>query len=565
MSVQSIANFDSGKLRIIPFGGCGEFGMNFTAYIIEDRIYLVDAGVSFPDPSKLGVEAIYPDLDPWLKQFGGVYAYIITHGHEDHIGAMPYMLKKWPGPVYATPWTAALIRNKLQRREVSSKYDIIEVQAGDVVQTEDFTVEYVHVNHSIPHACALLIKTPNLKVLHTGDFKFDYTPIGEKTANLTRLKEIGDSKVDLLLADSTNAHIPGPSPSETVVIGPMKKAFELAPGAVLVTTFSSNLWRLKTILDTCEATGRKALVLGTGIETSLNIASELGLYKAPPGLIVDPSTSHSLPRKKLAVLLTGSQGEWRSALMRLALGEHKLFSILPDDLVVFSSRTIPGNERVIQTMMSLLERRGARIYSARDDKDIHVSGHAYRDDLKTMISAIKPKAFIPIHGTFSHMNSNGRIPDELGLKSTKTYLVENGDIIDLTASGVELCDRLSIDHKFVESESYISIDYENMRERLRIGELGVVVVTMPYDSQEQDLCGDPKITIQGLGSPDGMNPSDIEKGCQNAAKKSLRKALEDKVKTEKDLTERVRVDVRRYLAKTCNKKPVVIVHIHSIV
>jgi ribonuclease J len=267
MSSPPITNFNPGTVRIIPFGGCGEFGMNMTGYICEDRLYLVDAGVSFPDPSKLGVESIFPDLTEWISQFGGVYAYIITHGHEDHIGALPYMLERWPGPVYATPWTAELLDNKLSRRGVSLRYPIHKVNPGDKVKCEDFSIEYVAFNHSIPGACGLMIRQGQFNIFHTGDFKFDFTPILEKPVDLEYLKKLGREGIQVLLADSTNSHIPGYCPSEQTVIEPLKEAFDSAgDGAVIVTTFSSNFWRIKTILDICKESGRKVVILGGGVD-----------------------------------------------------------------------------------------------------------------------------------------------------------------------------------------------------------------------------------------------------------------------------------------------------------
>jgi ribonuclease J len=564
MTSPSILNFNKDTLRIIPFGGCGEFGMNLTAYIVEDRIYVVDAGVSFPDSSKLGIEAVYPDMDEWFTQFGGVYAYVITHGHEDHIGALPYLLEKWPGPVYATPWTAALIQNKLARRGVPLKYPIIEVKAGDIVDAEDFSIEYVHFNHSIPDACGLYIKMSKLKVFHTGDFKIDRTPVIEAQSNLKRLEEIGNEGLDLLLADSTNAHIDGPSPSEAIVVEPMIKAIKSSKGATLVTTFSSNFWRLKTIFDACKTAGKKAFVLGSGLESSMQIATELGLYSPPPGLLIDATSANNMNRKDLVVVLTGSQGEYRSALMRIAKGENKQFSIAPGDLCIFSSRTIPGNEKVIQTMMSLLERRGAEIFSARHDKDIHVSGHAYRDDLKTIISALKPKTFIPVHGTFSHMQSNSKIPGELGLKKTSSLVVENGDVIDLTPSGVILSERVDVVHKFVDSESYISLPYDIMRERLRIGELGLVVVTITYDKKTRDILDKVRITMQGLGEREGETLRAIEDSCAKAAERGFEKGFGSGDTQAEELSEHIRVEVRRKLFSIYRKKPVVIAHLHPV-
>ncbi|MCX6119381.1 MAG: ribonuclease J [Proteobacteria bacterium] len=561
METSTILNFNKDTVRIIPFGGCGEFGMNLTAYIVEDRIYVVDAGISFPDPGKLGIEALYPDMDAWFSQFGGVYAYVITHGHEDHIGALPYLMQKWPGPIYATPWTATLINNKLARRGILPKYPIHIVKAGDIVKTEDFTIEYVHVNHSIPDACGLFIKTPTLKIFHTGDFKIDQTPVMEAVANLKRLHEIGDEGVDLLLADSTNAHIVGPSPSESVVEEPIEKAMSLAEGAVLVTTFSSNFWRIKTIFDACISQGRKVLLLGSGIEASLQTAADISLYTPPTGLIVDASVAMNMDRNKLAVILTGSQGEWRSALMRLANGDHRQFSIMPGDMCIFSSRTIPGNERVIQTMMSLLERRGARIYSARDDKNIHVSGHGYRDDLAKMLKAIRPKTFIPVHGTFSHMQSNSRIPNEIGLTSTKCIVVENGDVIDLGKKGVFLSDRLDINHKFVDSESYVSLSYEIMRERLRIGELGLVVVSVTYSKSNKKLIGNISVTVQGISDPNDESADALAEKCRASAQRGFDRAVDAGDSQPDVLTESIRVEVRRTLHSLIRKKPVVIAHV----
>jgi ribonuclease J len=559
MQNRPITHFQKDSIRIIPFGGCGEFGMNMTAYICDDRLYLVDAGVSFPDPSKLGVDAILPDMAEWIEQFGGVYAYIITHGHEDHIGALPFMLSRWPGPVYTTPWTAALIESKLARRGVAFKYPVHRVTPGDVVECEDFSVEFVRFNHSIPDACGLMIRHPKFNIFHTGDFKFDFSPVIEPAVDLKRLEALGREGIQLLLADSTNAHLKGSCPSESAVIEPMAKAFKQAEdGAVIVTTFSSNFWRLKTILDTCHATGRKALILGGGLDQCIKIASELGLFNPPPGLVIDSSVAMNIDRSKLCVIATGSQGEWRSALNRLANGEHRLFSISPGDLVIFSSRTIPGNERVIQHMMSKLERRGAKIFSVRHDANIHVSGHGYRDELGSLLKALRPLNFIPVHGTFSHLTSNSRIPAEVGLEDTRTFVIENGDVIDVSKAAVAITDRIDISHLFVDAESLELLSYDTLRERLRIGELGLVSITAAYDAGELELLGGVRIHMQGVGIPTGFSPDEFEAGIAKAAAKGFKHAKSDRSFDHGDLEEQARVEVRRYLFQSLRKKPVVL-------
>jgi ribonuclease J len=498
-------------------------------------------------------------MDAWIEQFGGVYAYIITHGHEDHIGALPFMLNRWPGPVYTTPWTAALIEAKLQRRGVATRYPIHRIMPRDRVEFDDFSVEFVPFNHSIPNACGLMIRGKTFNIFHTGDFKFDFTPVVEKPVDVDHLKALGKEGIHLLLADSTNAHLTGFCPSESSVIEPMQRAFESAQdGAIVVSTFSSNFWRLKTILDVCERVGRKVLILGSGLDTCIKVASELGLFQPPPNLIVDSSAASNMSRSELCVIATGSQGEWRAALMRMANGEHRQFSICPGDVVVFSSRTIPGNERIVQHMMSLLERRGARIHSIRNDPHIHVSGHGYREELKQLITALQPKNFIPVHGTFSHLSSNAKIPAELGLHDTRTFVIENGDVIDVDNKQVTITDRIDIDHLFVDSGSMDLLTYDVLRDRLRIGELGLVVVSAACDLTEPQLLGDVKINIQGIMPPKDLSNEEFEKSLRRCAIKGFNHAVASRETTAEELEERMRVEVRRHLFQVLHKKPVVL-------
>jgi ribonuclease J len=430
---------------------------------------------------------------------------------------------------------------------------------GDRVECEDFSVEFVPFNHSIPNACGLMIRSESFNIFHTGDFKFDFTPVIEQPVNIKHLEKLGNEGIHVLLADSTNAHIPGFCPSESSVIEPMRRAFEQAgSGAVVVTTFSSNFWRLKTILDTCEATGRKALILGGGLDNCLRIASEVGLFVPTPGLIIDSSVALNIDRSKLCVIATGSQGEWRSALMRLANGEHRQFTICPGDLVIFSSRTIPGNERIVQYMMSLLERRGAKIFSVRNEQLIHVSGHGYREELKQLLTALRPKNFVPVHGTFSHLTSNSKIPGELGLEKTRSYVIENGDVIDVDAKEVTISDRIDIDNLFVDGGSLTLLPYDILRERLRVGELGLVVLAAGCNLAELEMLGETKITVQGLVPPNGSDEEQFEQAIKKAAMKGFKHAISSRETSSDEIEEHMRVEVRRYLFQSLRKKPVVI-------
>jgi ribonuclease J len=446
----------------------------------------------------------------------------------------------------------------MTRRGINMRYPINHVRPGDKIQCEDFSIEYVPFNHSIPEACGLMIRQGNFNIFHTGDFKFDFTPVMEKAVDLNHLKKIGSEGIHLLLADSTNSHIKGHCPSEQTVIQPLQEAFDSAgDGAMIVTTFSSNFWRLKTILDLCQANGRKVLILGGGLDACLKIASDTGVYSPPKGLIIEPSAVSNTERRKLCVLATGSQGEWRSALMRMAKGEHRMFSICPGDLVVFSSRTIPGNERIIQYMMSLLERRGARIFSARNNPLIHVSGHGYRDELKGLLTALRPKFFMPVHGTFSHLTSNSQIPAEVGLTDTRSFVIENGDVIDVDGKGVTIADRIDIDHFFVDSESYTLLSHEILRQRLRIGELGLVVVALACDINERRILSEPKIEVYGLVPPGRQDLETFKQEISDAARAGFQRALSAREDSEEDLEEAIRIEVRRMLFQSLGKKPVV--------
>ena len=326
--------------------------MNLTCYLYEGKHYVVDCGIRFSEPVKLGTDAVVPKVDDFFEEVGGVDAYIITHGHEDHIGALPYIVERWPAPIYATPWAANLLSRKFARRGMDEDdYPISIVEAGDRVRDDSIEIEYLHVNHSIPHACALVVRTADLTVFHTGDFKFDSSPIREAPIDLEHLSQLGKDGIDLVLADSTNADKSGYCPSESTVEAPLTRLLTSAQGAVFLGTFSSNLWRLITIFEACKAADRRVFVQGTGIAISLEIAKETGVYEPPPGLLVDASEIGALDRRSFVVLATGCQGEWRAAMARISHGEHRDIAVEAGDTVILSARIIPGNERSIFSMI----------------------------------------------------------------------------------------------------------------------------------------------------------------------------------------------------------------------
>ena len=555
---------DQNTIRIIPLGGCGEFGMNMTAYICSGKLFVVDCGVMFPDPMKLGVEAVIPKVHEIFKQCGGVYAWVITHGHDDHIGALPYLIDKYPAPMYATPWTAELIQNRFNRKGIGDRHPITVVEPGDHVTAEGFDAEYVAVNHSIPHACALFIRTPQMNIFHTGDFRIDDTPVIEEPISRSLLRKIGDEGVHLLLADSTNAQKKGIGPSESSVKGPLGETMDNATGAVVITTFSSNFWRIKQIVDLCIEKGRKLLILGPGVEASFAAAAAVGMYRIPDGVRVDESQARHVPRKELVVIATGSQGEYRSAMMRISLGEHKAFKIQDGDVVVFSSRMIPGNERTAQMMMAKLEKLGARIITTRQNPGIHVSGHAFSGEIAELMRCLRPKQFIPIHGTFSHLHANELIPAEHQLKDTKSYTMENGDVMDVTKTSVKRFKRIDPESEFIDSESYVPIAYETLRERLRIGELGMAIIGGVFSMEKKDFVHAPVITIQGLAFPHTINGKVWLEEASMYVAEAVITGAKTGVCTPESVNEDARVTMRRHLSGMFGKKPVVLTNLFVI-
>jgi len=558
-------NQHSSSVRIVPLGGCGEFGMNLTSFLSGGKLFVVDAGVRFAEPFRLGVDAILPDVDKWFAEAGGVYAYILTHGHEDHIGAMPHLLQRWPAPVYGTAWTIELLRNKLFRIGLDpTSFKLNVVAPGDHVVTEGFDAEYVHINHSIPMACSLYMRFPGLSVFHTGDFKFEDDPIIERPADLERLMRIGQEGVDLLLADSTNAEKDGPCPSERSVYEPLLKVINQCRQAAVVTTFSSNLWRIKTIVDVCRAAGRRLYITGGGLENTLNVAKAVGLYELPPELRIPDELISSVPRDRLLVLATGCQGERRSGLARIASGEHRFFRLDPGDAVIWSSRLIPGNEKAVISLSNNVQRLGAHVITPREAPGIHVSGHAYGGDIERLLKLIKPKYFLPVHGAFSQLNANHKRPFAAPTTETEAQIIESGDVIDAQSDGISIAGRIDVELKFLESDGSGLLSYGELRERLRIGELGLARIDGVYSLAHESWLVEPTIELVGIGFPETMRKADWILSKTTKLKQLVPQLLRQKNLSAEQTAEEVRQLIRRELQRFLRKKPVVSVKMHCV-
>lgn len=539
--------------------------MNSTCYLTGGHLFVVDCGLRFAEPTKLGVDAIIPAIDDCFKEAGGVTAYLITHAHEDHIGALPYILPRWPAPVYTTPWSAEVLRAKFKKHNLDEKkYSINIVRPGDFVRTPGFEVEWVHVNHSIPDAAALCIRTPSASVFHSSDFKFDANPVIEKPIDYSKLAEIGKAGIDLLLSDSTNSDKSGHSPSESSVYTPLLKVFEECKAAIVISTFASNFWRLKTIADICEKTGRKIYISGPGIEQSFAIAQALSLYNLPDHLRITESNINSIPRHELVVLATGCQGEFRSALSRIANGEHRFFRIQSGDTVILSSRIIPGNERPILYMLDNLKRRGAKIITSKDADGIHVSGHAYHEDLKKLIQLLTPRWYTPIHGAFTHLESNQLIGESTLADIDKSILIENGQIIELKDSKLALREKFLTDCQYIDSESGVVLSRNCLRQRLKIGELGAAIVTGVYDKQIKKWLVYPEIEFIGIAFPPQIDQVEWTKKLMTLTCQQLENNISDHLQAVDLIFENLRITIRRLLFGVLKKKPVVLVKIHIV-
>jgi len=488
------------KLKIIPLGGLGEVGKNMMAYEFAGEIIVVDAGIMFPKNDMLGVDYIIPDYEYLKKRAGQVRALVITHGHEDHIGAIQHFIQDFPVPIYATPLTRGLIEGKLLRNNVD-KARFKTVQAGETSKIGVFTVEYFHVSHSIPDAVGLGITTPAGLVVHMSDFKFDHTPVDGWTTDFAKLAEFATRGVDLLLSDSTNAERPGWTPSESVIGPAFDKVFADAPGRVIVATFASLISRVQQVADAAEKSGRKLAFAGTSMVDNVKVARKMGYLEIPDELIVPIDQAQKMQNHKVAIMCTGSQGEPSSIVGRLSTGTNRQFDLKEGDTIVLSSHPIPGNEETISKTINRLLRRGAKVV---DDSvaPIHVSGHAAQEEQKLLINIVKPKHFMPIHGELRMLMRHAKLAQELGIPKENTVVVENGQVVELVGNKVLLGERIPGDYVFVTGESIGDIDHGVMKERSQLARNGIMLIDISLDKLTGRLLQEPEIITRGFVSPE---------------------------------------------------------------
>jgi len=542
------------KLKIIPLGGLDEIGKNMTVYEQGGDIIVVDCGMGFPGDDMYGIDLVIPDVTYLVKNKSHIRGLFITHGHEDHIGAIPYILKQVNMPIYCTRLTAGLIKLKLEEHGLLKTTKLITVDAGEMVRVGKFYVEFIHVNHSIADAVAFAIHTSLGVVIHTGDFKIDSTPIDGAVIDLGRFGELGKEGVLALLADSTNAERPGYTMSERIVGRTFERLFTGSKQRIIVTTFASNVHRIQQVIDAAAACGRKVAVTGRSMENIMKVATELGYMKAPKNTVVDVSKIKGLPLDKQVIITTGSQGEEMSALYRMAFSQHRQIDLGPGDKVIISASAIPGNEKTVGRVINELFRKGVDVVYDKSDP-LHVSGHACQEELKIIHALTRPKFFIPLHGEQRHLRRHLDLAMEMGMERKNIVLPELGNVIELTGKTIKVADNpVPCGEVFVDGSGVGDVGAVVLRDRKILAEDGMVVIIL--NIQNGQLITDPEIITRGF-----IYVKESEELMREVCEIARDAALATMGKRSKDMGElrgAVKSAVGNYLFKATKRSPMVI-------
>ena len=486
-------------LRIIPLGGLGEVGKNMMAVEYGKNILVIDAGVMFPENDMLGIDLVIPDFGYLLDKKDLVRGIVITHAHEDHTGALPYLLKEVPAPVYASQLTLGLVEVKLKRAGLRGEVETHVVQPGDQVTLGPFTVEFFQVSHSVPDGLGLAIRTPGGLIVHSGDFKFDHTPVGGAGTDFAKLAELGGEGVLVLLADSTNSETPGFTPSEKVVEEAFEQVFREASGRVIIATFASLISRIQQVMRVAARHKRRVAIVGRSMVDNVRIAQDLGYLEVPPGLLIKAEEIDKRPAHEVVIVATGSQGEPSSALARMARGERgaKIVQIIPGDTVIISAHPIPGNEELVNRIINRLFQRGANVVYSQI-ANVHVSGHASQEEQKLLLDLIKPSYFVPIHGELRHLHLHARLARELGIPADHIFVVENGQVLEFDGGKGHIGERIPGGYVFVDGSGVGDIGPAVLRDREALARDGFVVVTVHANLHTGSLFEKPELTSRGF-------------------------------------------------------------------
>ena len=550
----------AGPLRVVPLGGLGEIGKNMMALEYGGDMIVIDSGVLFPDEGMPGVDFVIPNISYLIEHREKVRAILLTHGHEDHIGALPYVLAELDVPVYSSRLTHGLVTVKLREHGHLRDAKLNVVEPNSPFKIGKFGVEFFRVCHSIPDAMGIAVTTPLGRIIHTGDFKIDHTPADGKPTDFTSLARLCAEGVFLMFSDSTYAEVEGYTPSEQVVGEALDRVIGDADGRVMVATFASLISRMQQVIDAAVRHGRKVTVVGRSMVNNVKMATDMGYLSAPVGTVVSLNEARQLPHNQVVILATGAQGEPTSALVRVANGEHQDIEIVPGDTVVISASPIPGNETVVARTINNLYRQGAIVlYSAI--ALVHVHGHGSREELKMMLSLVRPKFFLPVHGEYRHLVAHASIARSTGIPESNTFVLEDGDVLELGPEGGQVVGRVPAGHVFVDGRRLWGMDSKVLEERTRLARDGIVVVVITVDKQTRKLLKPPEVESSGFMAIEGSREvleRTSEKARETLEQQALGRLEWGRVKT------RVRDSVSDFLYKETGRRPTVLAHIEQV-
>ena len=540
------------SLRIIPLGGLGEIGKNITAIEYEDEIIVIDCGISFPDEDMYGIDLVIPDIKYLLDNKDKVKGLFLTHGHEDHIGAIPYILKQINMPVYGTKLTIGLVESKLKEHDMLSKTNLIPISPGESIKLNKLIIEFIRVTHSIAESCALAIHTPIGTVLHTGDFKIDYTPIDGKVMDLNRIAQLGQEGILLLMADSTNVERAGHSLSEKIIGETLNRIISNANGRVIVATFASNIHRMQQIADASMMYNRKIVFSGRSMENISNVAMDLGYLHIPKESIVGIEDLNRYPSDKITIITTGSQGEPMAGLSRIAYGSHRHISIEQDDLFIISASPIPGNDKLVSRVINQLYRKGVEVIY-EDLEDIHVSGHAYKEELKLIHTLVKPKYFMPVHGEYRHLKHHSDLALKLGMDKSNVFTLETGQVLEISQDKAIATEKVHTGVVFVDGIGIGDVGNIVLRDRRDLARDGMVTIVVAINKETYSIVSGPDIITRGFIY--ARESEGLIKKIKDVAKEEIEICLENNIIEWQVLKSGVRKSVDQLLYHKTKRRP----------
>ena len=543
-------------VRIIPLGGLNEIGKNMTVYECGNDMFIVDCGLAFPDETMLGIDIVIPDFTYVVQNKEKIRGVFITHGHEDHIGGIPYLMKEIDAPLYATKLTLGLIKNKLKEHGLSNQVKMMEVKPGDTIKAGCMSVEFIRVNHSIPDACALAIHTPAGVIVQTGDFKVDYTPIEGGVIDLGRFGELGSEGVLALLPDSTNIEMPGSTPSERTVGESFNKLFQMAGDRrIIIATFASNIHRIQQIIDYAVKYDKKVSVSGRSMVNVVATAIELGYLKVPSGILVDIDVANRLPFNEVVLITTGSQGEPLSALSRMAMSEHRKVKVTPNDFIIISARPIPGNEKFVNRVVNELMRLGAEVIYEKM-YEVHVSGHACQDEQKLMMALTKPQYILPVHGEYKHLRKYSIVAKQMGIDEDHVIIPAIGQVLETDGESFRFGGEVPSGAVMVDGLGVGDVGSIVLRDRKHLAEDGLIVVVAAINAKNKRIVSGPDIISRGFVYV--REAEDMINGARDVAKAALEESIGSGVRDWTTLKNRMKDEVSRYVYNKTKRSPMVL-------